>query len=123
MHRVLVILLIFSQVFTGAAVATGIDAGVPNCHNNHQAAAGNQPDPDGHLPHTGNQPDSDDHLPQMQAVCDCDCPCCNYAAHLIPIACLPTLVAQTAPRTAVFALRQYAYSSYQYPPPTPPPIT
>ncbi len=110
MRRVLVTILVLSLVFTGAAVATGIDVGAPNCHDNHQAAAGDQPAPDGHLP-------------QMQAVCDCDCPCCNYAAHLIPIPSLPSPGAQTASRTGDFAVQQYTYQSLQYPPPTPPPNT
>lgn len=110
MLRVIVSILIMSLVFTGTANATGIDVGAPNCHNINLVNAEYQSDPGGHLL-------------QKEAVCDCDCSCCNYVAHLIPIPCLSALGVQAAPATMGLTMRQFDYSSFRYPPPTPPPNT
>jgi hypothetical protein len=101
------IIFILSLLFTVTVGASSTDLGTPNCHSG-MAAWNNHGDTRSH------------HLPQIKVVCTCDCPCCSYVAHLIPLLSTPVVVHPGVPETAYAELTIY-WVSLTIPPQTHPP--
>lgn len=106
MNRLLNILLILSFLFMGTVNGSGIDVGAANCHDHESMHAG------GHGPMTPEE---------GSFYCDCDCPCCDYWAHFIPLLSLSYFGVTMAP-VGANPSTLVAYQSSLFPPPTPPPI-
>jgi hypothetical protein len=100
-------IVLASMLLTATLAGSGFDPGAPDCHSN----SANQ---DLHPAATHGA------VPQMRAACDCNCPCCTYVAHLIPLPSTLVFAPPPAPEI-LYANLQANWFSLSIPPPIRPP--